>query len=409
MAVKKGEEVWPRVVKNGFVSVRVYRVKSNTNASGFAYTLSFTEGGKRRLQKFADPDKAIAEAKHRAELLASGMRYGATMSVDDAEILKTAKEICGSIPVTVALREWKAARDYCGDSMVAVCEASAAQKKELSESVKVSVAIERFKAQKEAAGRKVRKTYKPLDHLALPPIGPMTISQVTADDLREWMAERYKHPVYYNTAHKRFRALWRWARKQSLLPKSGELAPDLLERRTEIAERIGIINSTQLRSILRETHSTAPKYLAAVVVAALCGLRSDEVAKQLWADVDLARSLLTVTGAKLNTPAYRKVKLCKAAVEWLKLCPRPEDGRLVDTIVAVERTRDVARAIGIDVPPNAYRHSYISHAIELKGDVGSVAIQSGNSPEIIISNYRELVDPKEARRWFESGPRVVLA
>jgi len=391
MAVKKGEEVWPRVVKVGFASVRVYRVKSATSASGFAYTVAYTEGGQRRLQKLADPDKAIAEARFRAEKLAAGFRSSSEMTAEDAEILATAKEICGKISVIEALREWQAARN-----------------RPQVEAVKLSVAVANFRAAKEAAGRKVRKTYKPLEHLAQSELGAIAVNEVSHEQLGLWMAGRYGHPVYWNTAHKRFRSLWRWARKQGMIDKGADLAPEMLEHRSVPTERIGIINSTQLAAILKATHEQTPQYLAAVVVAAFCGLRSDEVAKQLMSDVDLKRGLLTVTGAKMNTPAYRRVTICKAAVEWLKLCPPTEDGRLVLNVVAVEKTRDIARTLGIDIPDNAYRHSYISHAVELSGDVAAVAIEAGNSPKKIFSNYRELVDAAEAKRWFALGPGKVL-
>ena len=37
-------------------------------------------------------------------------------------------------------------------------------------------------------------------------------------------------------------------------------------------------------------------------------------------------------------------------------------------------------------------------------NVSQVALEAGNSPEIIFSNYRELVKPAEAENWFAISP-----
>ena len=37
-------------------------------------------------------------------------------------------------------------------------------------------------------------------------------------------------------------------------------------------------------------------------------------------------------------------------------------------------------------------------------DVAKVALEAGNSPQMIFQHYRELVQPKEAKTWFGIGP-----
>jgi hypothetical protein len=37
-------------------------------------------------------------------------------------------------------------------------------------------------------------------------------------------------------------------------------------------------------------------------------------------------------------------------------------------------------------------------------DVAKVALEAGNSPQIIFQHYRELVQPKEAKAWFGIKP-----
>lgn len=49
---------------------------------------------------------------------------------------------------------------------------------------------------------------------------------------------------------------------------------------------------------------------------------------------------------------------------------------------------------------NALRHSFVSYRVADIKNIPQVALESGNSPQIIDSNYRELVTEKEAKTWF---------
>ena len=56
---------------------------------------------------------------------------------------------------------------------------------------------------------------------------------------------------------------------------------------------------------------------------------------------------------------------------------------------------------------NALRHSFISYRVAETQDVAQVALEAGNSPQIIFQHYRELVRLKEAKRWFAITPETV--
>ena len=49
---------------------------------------------------------------------------------------------------------------------------------------------------------------------------------------------------------------------------------------------------------------------------------------------------------------------------------------------------------------NGLRHSFISYRVSETQNVAQAAIEAGNSPQITFSNYRELVGPAEAKKWF---------
>jgi hypothetical protein len=53
---------------------------------------------------------------------------------------------------------------------------------------------------------------------------------------------------------------------------------------------------------------------------------------------------------------------------------------------------------------NGLRHSFISYRVALVKNVNQVALEAGNSPQVIFSNYRELVTPQDAKAWFAITP-----
>ena len=55
---------------------------------------------------------------------------------------------------------------------------------------------------------------------------------------------------------------------------------------------------------------------------------------------------------------------------------------------------------------NALRHSFISYRMALVKDANQVALEAGNSPDIIFRNYLELVTRTQASSWFGIEPEA---
>ena len=62
--------------------------------------------------------------------------------------------------------------------------------------------------------------------------------------------------------------------------------------------------------------------------------------------------------------------------------------------------------VGMTWKRNALRHSYISYRVAQTQNVAQTALEAGNTPKIIFSNYRELVKPADAVKWFGIEPEV---
>ena len=55
---------------------------------------------------------------------------------------------------------------------------------------------------------------------------------------------------------------------------------------------------------------------------------------------------------------------------------------------------------------NALRHSFINYRVAAIKNVDRVALEAGNSPEMIFEHYRELVTAEAATKWFSVTPKA---
>jgi hypothetical protein len=53
---------------------------------------------------------------------------------------------------------------------------------------------------------------------------------------------------------------------------------------------------------------------------------------------------------------------------------------------------------------NALRHSFCSYRLAEVKSAAQVALEAGNSPQMIFRHYRELVTDREAKMWFAITP-----
>ena len=58
---------------------------------------------------------------------------------------------------------------------------------------------------------------------------------------------------------------------------------------------------------------------------------------------------------------------------------------------------------------NGLRHSYISYRLAAVPNTAQVALEAGNSPQMIFQHYRELVRAMDAGKWFAVTPAGVEA
>ena len=115
---------------------------------------------------------------------------------------------------------------------------------------------------------------------------------------------------------------------------------------------------------------------------------------------------------KAKTATRRIVPLTDNLAKWLAIAPRSGErvwphskGHFPREIMSV------ARESKLRWKCNGLRHSFISYRVAQIQDVNRVALEAGNSPQMIFRHYRELATPEQAKTWFaiapEAAPNIV--
>lgn len=411
--MKKPE--WPRTIKVGSAVVKIYCSKHPKTKSGLIYTVAFVGlDGKRRLPQFTDPDDAIAEAKSKAEAIAKGRPELTNLSRHDLDELIELRSIAnsGGTPAVTAMREWLKAREVSNGHVVAAAHAWAARNPS-GEVAAASLAtvVDEFIAAKEAAKIQGEQTYRRKFSPLVEFFKDRDIGTITGGELQAFLAT-FHDAVTRNDRRSRLVTLWKWAQKTGRLARGVQLEVEFTDKARETVREIGIISATTWAKLLRLVHAEAPQHLAALVLAGFCGIRCDEIhgkrhdraQRQAWEDVFIDRGFVRVTNAKQNTAAWRHVPLCPAAVAWLRLCTEEKAGFVCEPI-AVEKVRRLGQEKGLKLPPNCFRHSFISCRVAaLDGNKPQVATEAGNSVAKIDRRYRVPLTKEEGQAWFEVLP-----
>ena len=160
-----------------------------------------------------------------------------------------------------------------------------------------------------------------------------------------------------------------------------------------------IFTTDQMVSLLS---IATPNIIPLITLGAFAGLRPAEIGRLDWSAVDLNRKIIQLRAGQAKTASRRIVPVSDNLVEWLS--PHVGKGKIVDSYRVEQERRAIAKLLDFKWPRNVLRHSFISYRIALVKSAGQVALEAGNSQEIIFKHYRELATEEQATAWFNIRP-----
>jgi integrase len=226
------------------------------------------------------------------------------------------------------------------------------------------------------------------------------IGGVTTKQIEEWLRSLEIGPRARNNIRASIVLLFHFARKHGYLTKGQPTEADEVAKARDRGGKIGILTPDELARVLAHSPEDVRLFL---VLGAFTGMRSSEILRLEWADINLDRAFITVAAEKAKTATRRLVPIHSNLMEWLEPY-RGQSGPLFKARRDADRAILFAKACGIGWPTNALRHSYASYRLAATANAARVALEMGNSPHKLMSNYRELVDEAQADAWFAIRP-----
>jgi len=228
--------------------------------------------------------------------------------------------------------------------------------------------------------------------------GDRMIADLTAREITTWLRSLGVGTVSRNTTRSRLSTLFEFARRQGYT--TANPIRDV-ERAKERGGEIGILSVDQIARLLE---SASPELLPYFAIGAFAGLRSAELERLSWSEVDFESAVIEVKASKSKTASRRLVDIQANLADWLAPY-RSARGQVCPANLRRKQVLDRQRAglLG-DWPQNALRHSFGSYQLARFRDASALALQMGNSPTIIFRHYRELVKPADAARYWSLAP-----
>jgi integrase len=285
------------------------------------------------------------------------------------------------------------------------------------------------------------------------------IGSITGTEIDGWLRGLNVSGRTRNNLRCSVHTLFAYAKSRRYLAKDHDELESVGRAKNREGE-IEIFTPAELVEILSHAKEEIMPFL---LVGAFAGVRHIEIQRLAWADVRTEDGLIEIRAKNAKTASRRMIPLLPNLKEWLlkyrkdtgpvsdysnvgfalhKLTKRINEARRAawaqkhgitdEQLKANEaKARKAAKAPvrkrqKREVPPgaetaemegwtpfawkhNALRHSFISYRVAQVQDVAKVSLEAGNSPRMVFSNYRELVRPADAEKWFAVTPETVEA
>ena len=452
---------FPLVVKRGSVSVKIYRTPSNGCDS---YTLSFYQDGVRKRPTFATLQAAKDEADIVVNRLGNSDADVLTLTSADRAAYLRACQLLDSIGAHIenAAAEYVQAKQVLND--VPLLQAAEYYVKRHPSRIAprpVMEVVDEMLKLKQSDGLSegyLRHLRYDLEKFAAAFHG--NIGTVSGPDIDKWLRGLGLAPRTRNNLRTSVQTLFGFAKSQQYLPKDHDEI-DGVTRVKDGAGEIEIFTPKEMTEILANADERIVPFLT---LGAFAGIRHAEIQRLEWSDIHFDARIIEIRAAKAKTASRRTVPILDNLRAWL-LSQRQEVGPVciylnmaseIESLVhAINTARRAAwseakgvgkealvaaekraakrrteerkkkggrRAWGTAVPAgaetakeegwnafawkhNALRHSFISYRVADIQNVAQVALEAGNSPQMIFKHYRELVRPAAAKAWFAIAPR----
>ncbi len=395
-------------VQVGSVLVKIYERRRRT-ANGETRTIweiADYSHGPRRLLGFSDHAKARQESLRIATAISTGNATGAAISNREGASFGRALELLkptGVVLELAAANYAEAFRILGSDRIVEAAKEFVRRnptERPARTVAQVAAELVELKTNRKVGARYLTDLRTRLDTFAN--VFCVNVDTITSIDVQGWLDRMTVAPRTVKNFRDTVNTLFKFCETRGYIAR-GENPVSATDRvETRNSEAITIFTPEELARLIDASEKSFKPILA---IQAFAGLRSAEVMRLDWEDVHLTKGFIEITALKSKTASRRLVPIVPSLAAWLEGHAKrkgpvwPHSKPYYHEVQA-----KVAQAAQVTWQHNALRHSFISYRVADISDVARVALEAGNSPAVIFSNYREVVDASTAKSWFAVAP-----
>jgi integrase len=376
-------------VKRGNTVVKIYRHKGRRykNKQYELFTVAYRLNGKQHRKNFSQYQDAQRFASDTATALERSRAQVLSLNAADWQSYLAAKNLLlpFGIPLHAAIEEYVAIR----------------KRKKLIEK-RVGEIVDELLAAKQNAGLSDRYIETLRTYLRRFADSFQTnIGSINTGAIALWLDSLKIGPRSRNNVRQAIVTLFNFARRRGYLPKGETTEAADVETVRDHDGEIAILTPAQLTRLLRKSK---PDYQLYFAVAAFTGIRSAELLRLEWSEINFEKGHIEVKARKAKTATRRLVPMQPNLAKWLAPY-RGRKGKLFRSRRTVDSAITFAKRHNIPWKANCLRHSYATYRLSILPDAGRIALEMGNSPAKLFTNYRELDRENHAPEWFAIEPR----
>jgi len=405
-ATRNGTKKQIESVKVGSVAVKIYERhrKTVTGGTRTVWEVADYSQGVRQMLGFNDHGKARSEAKRIATTISTGNAAGADITNREAASFGRALELLRPTGLSLELAAATVAK-CCeilgGDYLIDAAKHYARHKPDQITSRTVAEVISELVTLK--TSRQMSVGYLTDLRLRLTRFADcyaVNISTVTTSDVQRFLDSLKLSTQSVRNYRSVLHTLFEFAEARGYILKGGN--PVVGTESVKVnGGAIQIFTPDEITKLLK---AASPDFLPLVAIGAFAGLRAAEAARIEWCDIDLEGGFITVAADKAKTKARRLVPIQTNLSQWLALYA-DHTGKVWPDGHDLQSAREACvKASSVPWKPNALRHSFASYRLAQIQNAAQVALEMGNSPNMVFKHYRELVKPAAAAQWFSVTP-----
>jgi integrase len=225
-----------------------------------------------------------------------------------------------------------------------------------------------------------------------------TLADISTADIDTWLEGLLLAPGSRNTYRRDLQTLFSFGMTRHYCTANPVIRA---AKAKEIDEEIGILGVSEVARLLEAASDEMIPFWS---IGAFAGVRRAEIERMDWSDIDFDAALIEVKARHSKTGTRRHIPMQPNLIAWL-LPHQKQSGTLCPLSLRLLVDSDRERAgLKQKWPRNALRHSFGSYYLARFNDTAALALQMGNSPDIIFKHYRKLVKPRDAEKYWQIAP-----